>query len=141
VGRRRAAIAALAVAVVVLAAATAIAWDGGGDESELAAPRPTALGPAGLDGRGLLAAKGCAVCHFGPGDTEGFEVGPDLRALPAVAGARVAGLSAEAYVRESILDPGAFAAPAWGGGTMPTVAVTEAEADALVAYLLPTTAR
>ncbi len=47
-------------------------------------------------------------------------------------------MDAEAYVRQSILEPGAF--PPGGGEdafeAMPTLPVTPAELDALVAYLL-----
>jgi hypothetical protein len=69
-------------------------------------------------------------------------VGPDLTALPTAAGSRVPGLSAAEYVRESVLDPGAFLAVAPAGGdpfgTMPRLAVGPAELEALVAYLLRT---
>jgi hypothetical protein len=49
-------------------------------------------------------------------------------------------MSAEEYVAESIRDPGAFIAPGWDTATgrpaMPDLAVSDAEVDALVAYLL-----
>ena len=133
--RRRAAIAALAVAVVALAVATALAWGRGDD----APPPAAAPAPAALDGAALFAAKGCAVCHLAPDATGGFGVGPDLRGLPAAAGSRVPGLSAPEYVRESILSPGASVVP--GFGAMPQLAVSPAEADALVAHLLREPAR
>ena len=127
---RRAAIAALAVAVAGLAAATALTWDGGGGGQD--APPPAApAARASLDGAALFAAKGCAVCHMAPGRTEGGGVGPDLRNLAS------AGATPE-YVRESILSPGAFVVAGWG--PMPRLEVSEAEADALAAYLLGLTA-
>ncbi len=118
---RRTAIAVLAAAVAGLAAATVLVWDGGEAVPAPVAPAPGAV----LDGEALFAAKGCAVCHFGPGRTDGFGIGPDLRGL--------AGAAPE-YVRESILAPSASVVP--GFGAMPDVAVSPAEADALVAYLL-----
>ena len=129
---RRAAIAVLTVAVVGLAAATALTWDGGGGEpaSTPAAPAAEAV----LDGESLFTAKGCVVCHVGPGRTEGFGIGPDLRSL-AASGSRVPGLSEREYVRQSILSPAAFVVA--GFGAMPQLEVGGAEADALVDYLLP----
>ena len=129
---RRAAIAVLTVAVVGLAAATALTWDGGGGEpaSTPAAPAAEAV----LDGESLFTAKGCVVCHVGPGRTEGFGIGPDLRRL-AASGSRVPGVSEREYVRQSILSPAAFVVA--GFGAMPQLEVGGAEAQALVDYLLP----
>jgi mono/diheme cytochrome c family protein len=125
--------------VIALAAVTAAVWTGEGDDDR-AAP-VTGTGTVGaLDGMAVFLAKGCATCHLAPGAEDGFGIGPDLRNLLDLAASRVPGRSAEAYVRESILDPGAFVAvaPTRGGpyGTMPRLAVSEAEVDALVAYLL-----
>ena len=132
---RRAAIAVLAVAVVGLAAATALTWDrGGGGQPAAAAPPAEAV----LDGESLFAAKGCVVCHLGPGRTEGFGIGPDLRSL-AASGSRVPGLSAREYVRQSIVSPAAFVVA--GFGAMPQLEVDGPEADALVNHLLPTDGR
>ena len=131
----------LAAVVIGLAAVTAVVWAGDGDGSS---PADTAVvaPAAALDGADVFQAKGCATCHMGPGAEDGFGVGPSLTTLPDSAGSRVPGLGAEEYVRESILDPGAFmaAAPARGGpyGAMPRLAVGPAELDALVRYLLRT---
>ena len=135
---RRGLIAVLAVAVVALAAATAFAWDRGGEAASAPPPAPSTTAAAGLDGRALFAAKGCAVCHFGPAQITGFQIGPDLRGLRA-AGSRVAGLSAAEYARRSIVAPAAFTVA--GYGPMPSLGVAAAEADALVAYLLAEPAR
>ena len=127
---RRAAIAALAVAVAGLAAATALTWGGSGGGED--APPPGApAAQASLDGAALFAAKGCAVCHLAPGRAEGGGVGPDLQNLVS------AGATPE-YVRESILSPEAVVVAGWG--PMPRLEVSDAEADALVAYLLGLTA-
>jgi cytochrome c oxidase subunit 2 len=123
-------IAALAVAVVALAVATALAWGGGGGDGE-AAPGPAGE-VAALDGRALFAAKGCAVCHFAPGQEEGTRLGPDL-GRPA---SRVEGLSARAYVRQSILEPAAFVVAGYAEA-MPPLGLTPAEAEAIAAYLVP----
>jgi mono/diheme cytochrome c family protein len=132
VGRRGQA-ALLAVAVAVLAAATALAWGRGGSDG---APRAGVT--AALDGAALFVAKGCAVCHLAEGAEDGYGIGPDLRGLPETAGGRVPGMDAESYVRRSILEPGAFPPGADDDGfeAMPTLPVTPAELDALVAYLL-----
>ena len=130
-GRRQAAL--LAVAVAVLAVATALAWGRGGGDGA-----PGAGGTAALDGAALFVAKGCAVCHLAEGAETGYGIGPDLRGLPRTAGSRVPGMGAEAYVRRSILEPGAFPPGGGGGGfeAMPALPVSPAELDALVAYLL-----
>lgn len=117
---RRGALVALAVAVVALGSATAAAWDRGEGPARSS---PPALGPA-QDGAALFAAKGCAVCHLGPGATDGGGIGPDLR---AVAGA------SPSYLRESILRPGASVAI--GPFPMPRLPVSPAEADLIVAFL------
>ena len=65
-----------------------------------------------------------------------LQIGPDLAALPTNAGRRVAGLDAEAYVRQSIREPQAFQVAGFTTVEMPTLAVSDAELDALVHYLL-----
>jgi mono/diheme cytochrome c family protein len=62
--------------------------------------------------------------------------GPTLAEIGEVAGARVEGLTADDYLRESILAPSAYLVEGWGEG-MPSYAgvLTEDELDALVAYL------
>jgi hypothetical protein len=67
-------------------------------------------------------------------------IGPPLDGIAASAGTRRPGLSAEAYIRESIRQPQAFISPqaAGNGIQMPTLEVSETELDALVAFLLAT---
>lgn len=84
-------------------------------------------------GRNLFDAKGCASCHVE------LQVGPSLVNLNDRAAKTKQGLSAEQYVRESVLAPNAFKADGTSGGLssgMPTLPVSTAELDALVAYLL-----
>ncbi|MFQ5408507.1 MAG: c-type cytochrome, partial [Anaerolineales bacterium] len=59
-----------------------------------------------------FARGGCAGCHTIPGipDAAGA-VGPNLAAIGSAAGSRDPGLDAEAYIRQSILEPNAFIAP------------------------------
>lgn len=84
--------------------------------------------------RGYVEA-GCANCH---GDDGGgvAEVGPSLLGIGAVAGERTQGVTAEAYLRASVLVPAAYLVegyeqtPACGG------VVSDAQLAELVAYLL-----
>ena len=94
-------------------------------------------------GRTVLGAKGgCLLCH--KVSERGNTRGPDLRGVGARAALRRPGLSAEEYLVESLVDPGAyvveeFAAP--GGETIMPVAnqppadLSPTELKALVAYL------
>lgn len=87
---------------------------------------------------------GCSGCHTIPGvpGAEG-KVGPNLATIGADAASRKPPLSAEEYIRESILDPAAFIAPACPNGLcpqgvmLPTFAeiLTPAEVDTIVAFL------
>ncbi|MFQ5430870.1 MAG: cytochrome C [Nitrospinota bacterium] len=57
-----------------------------------------------------LAKFECATCHTHPLIEEGGEVGPDLTHIGARAGKSKKGMSAEQYIKESILNPNAFIA-------------------------------
>ena len=59
---------------------------------------------------------GCAACHGDPGEPDSNNLGPHLAGIGRAAGERIAGLSADQYIYESILDPGAFIAPECKGG-------------------------
>ena len=93
-----------------------------------------------LDGATLFRAKGCAGCHRGP-DTESPATGlPDLSDAARWAGER-SGLTAAEYLEQSIRDPVAIISPEFSGPSgpvkgMPTLAVSDAEVEALVDYLL-----
>jgi mono/diheme cytochrome c family protein len=100
-----------------------------------------ALATAGLaqakTGDQIFTAAGCAGCHtFGPAKSTGT-IGPDLNELKTEAAKMEKGKSAEAYIRESLEDPGAFvvegypnAMPAFKGK------LTDAQIKALVDFLL-----
>jgi mono/diheme cytochrome c family protein len=110
-----------------------IGWRDDGSEPARAAPI--------ADGAALFQAKGCATCHAGPGSRESMGEFPSLANAASWAGSRRPGVSAEAYLEESIREPWAFISPefhASGGPTtaMPELGLSDAERDAVVAYLL-----
>ncbi|MEA2662915.1 MAG: hypothetical protein QOH08_2487 [Chloroflexota bacterium] len=80
--------------------------------------------------------KNCASCHqIG---TSGATVGPPLTHIGSVAETRTPGMSAEDYIRESILDPGAYIVPGYPD-TMPrglARGLSQEDVDDLVRYLL-----
>jgi hypothetical protein len=67
--------------------------------------------------------------------SETAQIGPNLTDLSERAGERVEGLSAEAYVRQSVLDPQAYIVDEYGE-FMPTLPLDAGEVDALVRFLL-----
>lgn len=89
-------------------------------------------------GRTLFYAKGCVGCHRKAGEQNSVPVGPDLTGLADRAAERKPGMSAEAYVRESIRTPGAFIAPGFSTATlaMPDLGLSDDEIDAVTAFLL-----
>jgi mono/diheme cytochrome c family protein len=101
---------------------------------------PTHASPqvAAANAAEVFHAKGCAECHDGPGWDSPVGIGPSLRDAAAWAGTRIAGMSAEDYVRQSVVAPQAFMSPVASPGPfeMPTITVSAEELDALVAYVL-----
>ena len=94
-------------------------------------------------GRTLLGARGgCLLCH--KVSEQGSTRGPDLRGVGARAASRVPGMSAQAYLVESLVSPGAYVVEefAAAGGltimpvaTLPPADLAPTELKALVAYL------
>jgi mono/diheme cytochrome c family protein len=87
---------------------------------------------------------GCVTCHSIKGvGGAGAAVGPHLYMTGALAATRRPGDSAEAYIRESILNPDAFIVPncptgACPSGVMPKTfgeMLSPEELDTIVAYL------
>ena len=78
-----------------------------------ACPQPAAPGAsaaASSPGQALFVGAGaCSSCHAITGVAQGV-LGPSLDGIGSVAGNRIAGYSAEDYIRESILQPDAYAA-------------------------------
>ncbi len=82
-------------------------------------------------GRTAFAAN-CAACHNITSDTL---VGPGLAGIGDRAGSTVSGLTAEDYIRQSIVEPGAFVVDGFGP-VMPSFAwLSGDELNGLVAYL------
>lgn len=77
----------------------------------------------------------CANCHSLDG-SDGD--GPSLQGISQRAGSRVSELSAEAYIRQSILDPDAYVIEGYNHkmGRIFSVLLSEKEVDDLVAFLL-----
>ena len=86
--------------------------------------------------QGIGAAPPCITCHaLARG---GFSLGPPMEGIAARAATRIAGLSAEGYLRQSILDPQAFTAPGFRPIMYPDYALHLADQDVadLIAFLM-----
>jgi len=80
---------------------------------------------------------GCATCHSL--DAGLVIVGPSLNGIASRAGSTVSGLSAEEYLRQSIIDPDAHLVEGFPAGTMPQVwedELTGDQIDQLIAFLM-----
>lgn len=80
---------------------------------------------------------GCGVCHSLTPDVE--LVGPSLAGVGLVAGDRISGTTAAEYLYESIVAPDSYVVDGYPAGQMLDIyeeELSEAEIDALVAYLL-----
>ena len=111
----------------------------------------TACGGGGDSGSGEAAAAGeklfsqtvigsqagCITCHSL--DEGVVIVGPSMAGIATRAGSTVSGLSAENYLRDSILHPDSHLVEGYPAGTMPQVwgdELTDEQINQLVAYLL-----
>jgi mono/diheme cytochrome c family protein len=87
----------------------------------------------------IIERGGCFACHRIEHLGRGGSIGPSWSELPEAAASRQAGLSAEAYIRNSILNPADFIVPGFeGASVMPGgfgELFTPEEIDILVAYL------
>jgi cbb3-type cytochrome oxidase cytochrome c subunit len=93
-------------------------------------------GGGGAQGQAVFTSKGCTACHTlqsVPGATG--EIGPDLTHVGTTAATRKPGMSADAYIRESVLTPSAFIVEGYSD-QMPQLVQAGAELDALVAFLV-----
>jgi len=104
------------------------------------APAPTATQPAptgdAVGGRNVFLTAECTGCHTIDGlDGATGTIGPNLTTAENRVGSRVAGLSAEAYLRQSVQEPGEFLVPDFGNFMPPNLASGQ-NLDNLVAYLL-----
>ena len=79
----------------------------------------------------------CGICHSVEAGDDG--VGPSLAGVGTRAASTVPGLSAEEYLRQSILDPDAYVVEGYRAGQMLPIyeeRLTGAQIESLVAYLL-----
>jgi mono/diheme cytochrome c family protein len=99
------------------------------------APEPPATEPVAR-GRQLYRSMGCANCH--EPNLFGQRLGPPLDHIGTIAPTRRPGLSAEEYIRESILDPGAYVVPGYQDSMPRDLGrdLSPTDLDALVTYLL-----
>ena len=84
-------------------------------------------------------AAGCVTCHAYDASEGDESNAPFTSGTGERAASRVPGLSAEAYLRESILSPDAFIVEGYDAGTMYqkwSEDLTESEIASIVAYLL-----
>ena len=97
----------------------------------------TAAAAPSAAGKAVFLSAGCGACHtFKPAGASG-KVGPDLDTAPE-ADAKKAGMSLDAFVRQSIVDPNAYIAPGYSKGIMPpnfSSTLGTAKIDALVAFI------
>lgn len=121
------------VFALVVVALLAAACSGGGSA-------PTTGGNA-ANGEKLFkqtvigALPGCVTCHSVDGSKL---VGPSLQGIAARAGSTVSGMTAEAYLKQSILEPNAHVVKDYPQGVMQAYGkdLKEAEVADIVAYLL-----
>jgi mono/diheme cytochrome c family protein len=86
-------------------------------------------------GRQIYRALNCGSCH--EPNIFGQRIGPPLDHVGAVAGERRPGMAAEPYLRESILDPGAYLVPGYQDSMPRDLGrdLSPTDLDALVTYL------
>ena len=80
---------------------------------------------------------GCSTCHSLEPDV--ILVGPSLAGVAGRAGERVADLSAEEYLNQSIVDPDAYTVEGFPASVMPLVwssVLSEGQVNDLVAFMM-----
>ena len=122
------------LAALVLALALAACGGGSGTTSEVGdvdAGKELFAQPI------IGAQPGCATCHSL--NVDEVIVGPSQAGVGTRAETRISGVSAEDYLRQSILDPDAYLVEGFQPGVMVQVwaeELSEEQVDNLVAYLL-----
>ena len=135
------------ITLLLVAALTLLAACGGGDEAETDAGSAVGNASNGEDlymgaTIGAANAPGCITCHSVEPTDEPLEpspVGPSHYGVAERAAEYVEGMSAEDYLRESIVEPDAHIVEGYDPGVMYqnyAEDLTEREIDNLVAYLL-----
>ena len=88
-----------------------------------------------VSGAAVFKNNGCSACHTLAAASASGKVGPDLDKLPTYAS--TAGKPLDAFIRESIVDPGAYTEKGFPKNVMPPFAsLPKAQLDALVQYLI-----
>jgi cytochrome c oxidase subunit 2 len=88
-----------------------------------------------VSGAAVFKNNGCGACHTLTAAGTSGKVGPDLDKLPAYAS--TAGKPLEAFIHESIVDPGAYTEKGFPKNVMPPFAsLPKDQLDALVQYLI-----
>lgn len=127
----------LILAGLILAFLAALAPDTAGASAAVAPALQSSA--TSTNGELLFRTKGCAGCHgiSARGIRALVSGAPDLSAAPRDFGARRPGLTAEAYIAQSIREPGAFLAPG-GSGTfpMPVLGLSDVEVASVTRFLL-----
>lgn len=131
---------ALFISIMVLGGCSNSKNDANTDaEAEDASPSlipPDASGEQLFNTMILGTQAGCVTCHSLDGTAF---LGPSLQGIGSFAQDRIPGMSAEAYIRQSILDPEAFVIEESPPGLMPPHyedALSAEHLDALVAFLM-----
>ena len=80
----------------------------------------------------------CLTCHQVVSGQVGFSVGPNLADIAERVRTQVAGLTAEEYLRQSILEPGRYIVSGYRNIMFPNYSThfTEQDIQDLIAYLL-----
>lgn len=121
--------------VAVLASMLLAACGGGGDSGGGAAAADAGKQLFEQDIIGTQ--PGCKTCHSL--EAGQIIVGPSMAGIGTRAGSTVSGMSAEEYLKQSILEPDAHLVEGFPAGTMPKVWGTELspeQVDQLVAFLM-----
>ena len=146
----------LSIVVLLLAFGLAAAACGGGGETVVPTvtptftPGPVATSPSSDGGataptgggdveQGMVAVTTgiCAVCHTIAGTSAQASVGPELTTIGTTAATRKSGMSAEAYIRESIEEPGAHVVEGFANAMPPGLkASLGADYESVIAYLM-----
>ena len=101
--------------------------DGGGEGGE---------GDAG-PGLTVFINAGCTACHTIDSVPEAVgDIGPNLSAVASTAGSRVNGLTAEQYLRQSVMEPSEFLVEDYDNLMPAGLVPDQAAFDNLIAYLL-----
>src|SRR5947209_2709734 len=87
-------------------------------------------------GKTFFASSACPSCHTLTGVPNATgQIGPKLDGIATTAATRKPGTAADAYIRESIVDPQAFIAPGFSAPSpMPAGQATGKDLDNLVAF-------